>query len=363
MAFVSSGNHGSAAVTTVTAALLPSAGGAAAATGEYGGASSHVLARIAAPSADSILGDETISDAGSFTLSTDQPSPVVARRPGSLKRDFKSKLLPGKRLAVSLPRTAQSAQHRRASPSIRASARTPDVLPQQQQRSGTPNVLSPDVRAGRSLQTTEDRIRALEFQRAHDQANLVKAYERLNALQQVCDENTKLNMELRRDVYGTRTATEARFASTEKIIEGHLAFIVAHQAEVTQHLQGLEMQLPMAGQVVQGNFEKLATEIEAIKQSKGETFTKQMCEELEVMRQHVVAHERRITEIAGTDAHHQNLIDNLGLAYAQLLTTVENANTPPDAADMPDWQRPPRRSNGVPSERSYGGCGGCSGNS
>ena len=123
------------------------------------------------------------------------------------------------------------------------------------------------------------------------------------------------------------------------------------------------MQLPMAGQVVQGNFEKLATEIEAIKQSKGETFTKQMCEELEVMRQHVVAHERRITEIAGTDAHHQNLIDNLGLAYAQLLTTVENANTPPDAADMPDWQRPPRRSNGVPSERSYGGCGGCSGNS
>ena len=81
MAVVLGGNHGRAAVTTVTAALLPSAGGAAAATGEYGGASSHVLARIAAPSTDSILGDETISDAGSFTLSTDQPSPVVTRRP------------------------------------------------------------------------------------------------------------------------------------------------------------------------------------------------------------------------------------------------------------------------------------------
>ena len=47
------------------------------------------------------------------------------------------------------------------------------------------------------------------------------------------------------------------------------------------------------------------------------------------------------------------LIDNLGLAYAQLLAAMENSKAPPDAADMPEWQRPPRRSNGVPRENSY----------
>ena len=142
-----------------------------------------------------------------------------------------------------------------------------------------------------------------------------------------------------------------------------MGVIIAHQAEVTQHLQGFEMQLPMAGQVVYENFQKLTSEIESLKQTKGETFTRQMCDELELMRQHVLAHERQLTEISGVDAHHQLLIDNLGLAYAQLMATIESSKAPPDAADMPGWQRPPRRSNGVPPEHSYGGCGGCSGNS
>ena len=100
-----------------------------------------------------------------------------------------------------------------------------------------------------------------------------------------------------------------------------------------------------------------------MKQTKGDTFTKPMLDELGLMRQHVLAHERRLLEISGVGAHHQLLIDILGLAYAQLLTTVESTRAPPDAADMPDWQRPPRRSNCLPHEHSYGGCGGCSGNS
>ena len=148
-----------------------------------------------------------------------------------------------------------------------------------------------------------------------------KAYERLNSMQQICDENTNLNMELPRDFYGARTATEghlaaveARFASTEKTVEEHLAVIVAHQAEVARHLQGFEMQLPMAGQVVYENFQKLTLEIESLKQTKGETFTRQMCDELELMRQHFLAHERQLVEISGVDAHHELLIDNLGLA-------------------------------------------------
>ena len=98
----------------------------------------------------------------------------------------------------------------------------------------------------------------------------------------------------------------------------------------------------MDGQIVQESFAKLASEIETIKQTKGETFTKQMCAELELMRQHVVGHERQILELAGTEAHHQMLIDNLGLAYAQLLATMESSRAPPDAADMTEWQRPSR---------------------
>ena len=119
----------------------------------------------------------------------------------------------------------------------------------------------------------------------------------------------------------------------------------------------------MAGQVVYENFQKLTSEIETLKQTKGETFTRQMCDELELMRQHVLAHERQLMEISGVDAHHQLLIDNLGLAYAQLMATIESSKARPDAADMPGWQRPPCRSNGIPHEHSYGGCGGCSGNS
>ena len=151
-----------------------------AATGaEHGtrSASNHVLARIPAHSADSLLGqmmqdDETLSDAGSFAISVDQPSPppaVEERRPVSVKRDSKSKLQPGKRLAVSLTRGAPSAQHRNASSAPRATSRTNEVLP-------TPR------RAERSSEKMKDRIRALEFQRAHDHFNMNKAYERLNSM-------------------------------------------------------------------------------------------------------------------------------------------------------------------------------------
>ena len=133
-------------------------------------ASSHALARIPAPSADSHLGqmmrdDETLSDVGSFAISVDQPSPppaVEERRTVGMKRDSKSKLQPGKRLAVSLTRGAPSAQHRKASSAPRAASRSNDVLP-------TPR------RAERSSEKMEDRIRALEFQRAHDHFNMNKA--------------------------------------------------------------------------------------------------------------------------------------------------------------------------------------------
>ena len=165
MASVSGSNHGSAAVVRhvqhpTTAALLPSAGGAPAAIeGEHRRASHHEAARTPASSAHSNLGqpmrdDETFSDA-SFIVSADPDSPVLAR-PGSLKRDSRSKILPGKRLAVSRTRNATSAQHRRASPAIR----------------GGPAV--------RGQQTTEDRLRALELQRVRDNAQLANMQQAYN---------------------------------------------------------------------------------------------------------------------------------------------------------------------------------------
>ena len=218
--------------------------------------------------------------------------------------------------------------------------------------------------------TAEDRLQALEAQRGRDNEALVKAHERFAALQQICDENTKIMLEMRRELYGTKNTVEEhrilvanRFDTTEKTVEQYLALLTAHQAETAQKIE----QLPQAGQIVMANFQSITAEIEGIKQTKGETFTRQMCDELELMRQHVLAHERQITEIAGAGTHYQLLIDNLGFAYAQLVDTVEKYAAPPDGESIPetrsDWQRPPRRATGLPNEQSYGGCGGYPGNS
>ena len=168
--------------------------------------------------------------------------------------------------------------------------------------------------------------------RGHPTAELAKIRAVAQQLQRQSEEHIKMYMEMGRGIYGTRT----RFAATEAIVEGNLAALAAHQDEVKRHLQQFESQVPMAGQVVQESFAKLASEIDIIKQSKGEIFTKQMCAELELMRQHVVAHKRQTLERAGTDSHHQMLIDNLGLAYAQLLAAMESSKALPDAADMPE---------------------------
>ena len=72
---------------------------------------------------------------------------------------------------------------------------------------------------------------------ARGDANLTKAYDRLAFLQQACNESTKLNMEMRRDFYGTRTAAEAKFASNERIIEEHLAAVDARFASTETSIE------------------------------------------------------------------------------------------------------------------------------
>ena len=108
---------------------------------------------------------------------------------------------------------------------------------------------------------------------------------------------------------------ENKLSTMEGQLEGKIASIDSQMAALRRSLEQAEAQLPMDGQVMQESFAKLASEIETIKQTKGETFTKQMCGELELTRQHVIAHARRIGELSGGDAHQQMLIDNLGLTY------------------------------------------------
>ena len=143
--------------------------------------------------------------------------------------------------------------------------------------------------------TAEDRLRALEVQRGRDNANLVKAHERFAALQQICDENTKIMMEMRRELYGTKNIVEEhlvnvanRFDTTEKTVEQYLALLTAHQAETAQKIE----QLPQAGQIVMANFQNITAEIEHLKETKGETLTKPMLDALKIMQQQVANHAR-----------------------------------------------------------------------
>ena len=89
----------------------------------------------------------------------------------------------------------------------------------------------------RATESVEGRLRALEFQRMNDRMEVVKLHDRVIYLEQQFEEQTKIGMEMRRDLYGTRTATEARFAATEIAIERQLARLAAHQDEVKRYLQ------------------------------------------------------------------------------------------------------------------------------
>ena len=135
-----------------------------------------------------------------------------------MKRDIKSKMMPSKRLAVSATRPASAQNRRVASPRLSAPM-----------RASTPNgraeggyTACPWPRRG----TAEDRLQALEAQRGRDNEALVKAHERFAALQQICDENTKIMLEMRRELYGTKNTVEEhrilvsnRFDTTEKTVE------------------------------------------------------------------------------------------------------------------------------------------------
>ena len=276
--------------------------------------------RHASPSA---LGAELSDD--SLTMSPEEQLP---QKRGATQRDASARLPTGKRLALSQPRPT-----RRNSPSAHEGRER-----------------SPRARGPKSL---EERVLAIELQSAYDR-NAQQAF------QAELDGHVQISLDLRREVFGTGATVsdamatiEAKFSTMEGQLESKIASMDGQMAALQRSIEQAQAQLPMDGRVVQETFSSIAAELESLKSKQGETITKGMVTELELMHRNVADHEAGL------------LIENLGFAYAKLADTVEKSVAPPDGANIPetrsDWQRPPRRTTGMPNEQSYGGCGGCPG--
>ena len=285
--------------------------------------------RHASPSA---LGAELSDD--SLTMS---PEEQVTNKRGATKRDARARMPSGKRLALSLPRPT-----RRDSPSTHEGRER-----------------CPRARGPKSL---EERVLAIELQNAYDR----KAQQ---AFKDDLEGHIKIGLDLRREVFGSRATVadamatiEAKFFTMECQLESKIASMDGQMAALQRSIEQAQAQLPMDGRVVQEIFSSIAAELEALKSKQGETITKGMVRELELMHRHVVDHEARIQNLTGAEGRMNMLIENLGFAYAKLVDTVEKYVAPQDGASIPetrsDWKRPPRRTTGLPNEQSYGGCGG-----
>ena len=291
--------------------------------GMVGAATAHE--RRASPSA---LGEELSDD--SLTMSPEEKQ--------TKKRGSHARPISGKRLALSLPRPT-----RRESPSAREGRER-----------------SPRARGPKSV---EERLAAIELQNVYDR----------KVFKDDLDGLTKISLELRREVFGSRAATadamtaiEGKFRAIEGQLENKIANMDFQMAALQRTLEQAQAQLPMDGRVVQETFASISAEIATLKAKQGETFTKEMVTELELMQRRVADHEAHIQTLSGANGHFNLLIENLGFAYARLADTVEKCLEPPDGASIPearsDWQRPARRTAGLQGEQFYGGPGGYPGN-
>ena len=214
-----------------------------------------------------------ISDDDSLVVSPDGPEP---RRLGlgALKRDGRARVPSGKRMAISAsPGRLVGRQVRKASPAP--------------VEWGVPRDRGPP----------DDRYTVLERQMQH--------------LEQQIGEHTRMGVDLRRELFGRfgevadqMGIVEVKFLTMEAALDAKLA-------EIDSKIGKLHAQLPADGRMVAEGFDKLAHEIEAIKQRQGEIFTKKMVDELELMRHHVISHEQALGKIAGSATHFQMLTDGL----------------------------------------------------
>ena len=278
----------------------------------------------------SALGQELSDD--SLTMS---PEEKRSNKRGATVRSTRARMPVRQRLTLSLPRPA-----RRDSPSAHEG------------RERSPRARGP--------KTLEERVLDLEL----------KAHERSVSMQQLYDENTKMMLEMRRELYATKSIVEGhandvamRFDGNEKVVGQYLDLLNAHQAEIAQKIE----QLPQAGTIVMTHFQNITAEIEHMKSTKGETLTTPMLNALKNMETKVANHERQIAEAATVDARLGAHLNSLDEAYAQVLATLESVYTAPDGANIPeapsDWRRPARRTAGLQGEQFYGGPGGHPGRS
>ena len=238
---------------------------------------------MAAASPMSQLGVELSDD--SLTLSPEQ----LFKRGTTLKRASGTRGYSAKRLAVSLPRSV-----RKASPS------------------------PANARKAMLAERTADRA----FDPPRDRGS-PSAEERLAALEKAIREQAQMGVELRRDVYGKFGAVSnqvevfrAKFDSMETLLDAKVTEIDVKLETLRRHIEKAEAQLPTDGRMVAEGFNKLAAELDALKNQQGETFTKGMIDDLELMRQHVIAHEQALGKMTGGAAHFQMLADGLGAAMS-----------------------------------------------
>ena len=224
--------------------------------------------RHASPSA---LGAELSDD--SLTMSPEEKLP---HKRGTAKRDARGNLPSGKRLALSLPRPT-----RRESPSAHKGRER-----------------SPRARGPKSL---EERVLAIELQGAFN-------HNALKGLKDDLDNQIKMGLDLRREVFGSRAtvadamaAIEAKFLTMEGQLESEIASMDGQLAALRQNLEQAQAQLPMDGRVVQETFVNITAEIATLKGKQGETFTKGMVTELELMQRRVADHEARIQTLTGAE--------------------------------------------------------------
>ena len=161
----------------------------------------------------------------SLTMSPEQP---VVRTPGTLKRANPARLHPSKRLAVSVP-----CQVRKTSP-----------------------LLAPDPAHDHGPKSTEERILALELQRAAELTDMAKLHDKMRQLEQQLSEHTKMGVDLRCDVFsrfGTVSdqmgVIENEFSTVEAQIESHtlgidtqIAFLQPNHEAAEHHLEKTEVQ-------------------------------------------------------------------------------------------------------------------------
>ena len=153
--------------------------------------------------------------------------------------------------------------------------------------------------------------------------------ERLSVLEKGLSEHTRMNLDLRRELFAkfgelseqTR-ATEKQLANAETVVEGKVASIDGQLPEMRVYIAAAEARLPLDGALVKQGFEKIDKEIDLLKRNAHEasgagiTLAIPTLKELERMRRRIVVYERSTDALANNGSHLQMMVESLAAAVA-----------------------------------------------